>query len=327
MMAEGDRNGQKRSAPPRPVSMTCQRSSADVSSFVIVQTPAMEFVVGVAVVVAGWLVNEFFSRRSARRNLRVEYLLSAFRRLEYASNRRMSSAHKAAVEEAVSDIQLLGSPAQVQKAIEFAREFASNQQASTEPLLLDLRASLRKELQLDPVPPQRVWLRFDNEGEKGAGPAVGEGGLTTWEKESLAVEANIRSVVPTLPTLTIGSEARPRREGLTGFAVEMLEESERSSPIGALAACERHLSAELRAVLEADGASAPDSLSATQLASLAKERDLIDKATRDGVQGLEVMHSMALLDDGGRRLTDREVRQFVDLTDGLLHALRLPRRR
>lgn len=287
----------------------------------------MAIVAGVAVAVVGWLVNEYFSRRAARRNLRIEYLLSAFRRLEYASNRRMTLAHQAAVEEAVSDIQLLGSPDQVRQAIEFAQEFAGNQQADTEPLLLDLRASLRKELQLEAVPPKRVWLRFDNSSEQPSGPAVGEGALTKWEQESLAVEANIRAAVPSLPPVAIGPEARPGRDGLTGFAVEMLEVSERSSPIGALAACERRLATELRDMLTEDGAEDIERLGPAEMAFLAHERGLIAEATRDGVKGLEVMHSMALLDEGGRRLTDREVRQFIGLTDGLLLALQLPWRR
>jgi hypothetical protein len=97
----------------------------------------MAIVAGVTVAVAGWLVNEYFSRRAARRNIRIEYLLSAFRRLEYASNRTMTPAHQAAVEEAVSDVQLLGSPEQVRMAIQFARQMAKEQSADTEPLLLD----------------------------------------------------------------------------------------------------------------------------------------------------------------------------------------------
>ena len=62
----------------------------------------MEIVIGVVVVVAGWLVNEHFARRAVRRNMRIEYLLSAYRRLEHASNREMTLSHEAALEEAIS---------------------------------------------------------------------------------------------------------------------------------------------------------------------------------------------------------------------------------
>lgn len=57
----------------------------------------MAIVIGVVVAVAGWLVNEHFARRALRRNMRVEYLLSAYRRLEHASNREMTIAHEAAL--------------------------------------------------------------------------------------------------------------------------------------------------------------------------------------------------------------------------------------
>lgn len=46
--------------------------------------------------------------------MRIEYLLSACRRLEHASNRQMTESDEAALEEAISDIQLLGSPHQVE---------------------------------------------------------------------------------------------------------------------------------------------------------------------------------------------------------------------
>lgn len=65
---------------------------------------------------AGWLVNAILARRAIRRNMRIEYLLSAYRRLEHASNRQMTESDEAALEEAISDIQLLGSPHQVEMA-------------------------------------------------------------------------------------------------------------------------------------------------------------------------------------------------------------------
>lgn len=80
----------------------------------------MAIVVGVLVAVAGWLVNAILARRAIR--------------LEHTSNRQMTESHEAALEEAISDIQLLGSPHQVEMATEFARQLGL-----TEGLLLAMR--------------------------------------------------------------------------------------------------------------------------------------------------------------------------------------------
>mgnify|MGYP001319185798 CR=1 FL=1 len=283
----------------------------------------MAIVAGVAVAVAGWLVNEYFSRRAARRNIRIEYLLSAFRRLEYASNRTMTPAHQAAVEEAVSDVQLLGSPEQVRMAIQFARQMAEEQSADTEPLLLDLRATLRMELQLEEVPRERVWLRLDP--ARGAdGPSVGVGALARWEQQTREVEASIRASVPQLRPFASGDWHRVGQEGLSSFAIEMLEESERSSPIGAITACERVVADQVRSMLERADVDAADIRGLADLAEVAHQHGLIAEATSNGLRGLETMHSMALLDEGGRRVTERELRQYIGLADGLLLALQLP---
>lgn len=95
----------------------------------------MAIVVGVLVAVAGWLLNAFFARRAIRRNMRIEYLIAAYRQLEHASNRQMTEVHEADLEAAISDIQLLGSAHQVEMATTFARRFAADQRADTEPLL------------------------------------------------------------------------------------------------------------------------------------------------------------------------------------------------
>ena len=184
------------------------------------KTGDMAIVAGVLVAVAGWLVNEFFARRAIRRNLRIEYLLSAYRRLEHASNRQMTDAHEAALEEAVSDIQLLGSPRQVEMATAFARKFAEDQRADTERLLEDLRASLRRELQLEPVPPQRMWLRITRGAQPSLGPTAGERSWAVWEERSVAVAASVRAA---------GGQASNRGEfdsdpaGASPFVREMLE--------------------------------------------------------------------------------------------------------
>ena len=92
--------------------------------------------------------------------MRIEYLLGAYRRLVRVSNRAMNSDDDREVEAAVADVQLLGSPAQVQPACQFAVSLEAEGRADLDPLLADLRASLRRELLLEKVAPNHVWLRF-----------------------------------------------------------------------------------------------------------------------------------------------------------------------
>lgn len=270
---------------------------------------------------AGWLVNEYFSRRAVRKNMWVDYLLSAYRRLEGVSNRRMSPNDDAALEQAVSDIQLLGSPKQVEMAAAFAREFADLQRADTELLLDDLRTSLRRELRLEPVPPRRMWLRIERDGADRLGPAVGESSWATWDHQSRVVEKSLR-----LAWRVESSEAEAG-QGLIGASpfVQEMATLATTDPIGVVVACEQALVDELVRILRDHGVDDWRGISVAELARLAHERDLINEHTRDGVEGLRVMHTMAMLDDRGRRLTEQQAKEYLGLTEGLLLALRLVR--
>lgn len=70
--------------------------------------------------------------------------------------------HWADIETAISDIILLGQRAEVEAAEQFAvRISADPEGAELGPLLRELRASLRRELALDPTPmPRHYNLRF-----------------------------------------------------------------------------------------------------------------------------------------------------------------------
>lgn len=107
----------------------------------------------VLLVFGGWVVaywsNFRRDRISKRRDLRTEYLIEAYRKLESSGNRvAPSNAAIDALESAVADIQLLGSPQEARLAREFALEFAERKHANLDPLLESLRASLRSELKL-----------------------------------------------------------------------------------------------------------------------------------------------------------------------------------
>ena len=70
-----------------------------------------------------------------------------------------------ALESAVADIQLLGSPDQVRLARQFALEFATKGKASLDPLLESLRSELRRELALTPLDEGITFLRIVRNGQ------------------------------------------------------------------------------------------------------------------------------------------------------------------
>jgi len=111
--------------------------------------------------------------------MRIEYLLAAYRRLEGASNRAITSAHEADIESALTDIQLLGSPSQVALAHDFANSFAKERRADSGPLLDDLRDSLRRELLLDPVQTDRAVLRIARDVDR-FGPTINTRSWVVW---------------------------------------------------------------------------------------------------------------------------------------------------
>jgi hypothetical protein len=113
----------------------------------------------------GWIVGYVATirrdRLSKKRDLRTQYLLNAYRRLEGAGNRREPGLDdEKALESSVADIQLLGLPEQVHLARQFALEFARTGQASLDPLLEALRIELRKELALPPLNEGITFLRI-----------------------------------------------------------------------------------------------------------------------------------------------------------------------
>jgi type II secretory pathway pseudopilin PulG len=90
-------------------------------------------------------------REQKRRDVQTQYLLEAYRNLELAGRNELTSENAARIERAIADIQLLGTPKQIELAQCFASDFAGTGGAQIDHLLLELRTELRKELHLKPV--------------------------------------------------------------------------------------------------------------------------------------------------------------------------------
>ena len=112
----------------------------------------LPLVITAIVAVAGWFIAHRLSadrdRETKRRELRVEYLIDVWRRLENVSA-RTDDSRNVDLESAVADIQLFGSNRQIELAYQFMEDFVKNGHADLDDLLDDLRRDLRHELKLE----------------------------------------------------------------------------------------------------------------------------------------------------------------------------------
>ena len=102
-------------------------------------------------------------RANKRRDLRTEYLISAFRKLANASERhhKPGSQYLADIETAMADIQLFGRDSQIEKANETMDKLQQGENGLVNELLRDLRNDLRKEMDLSRIKGNVQWLRID----------------------------------------------------------------------------------------------------------------------------------------------------------------------
>jgi hypothetical protein len=102
--------------------------------------------------VAGWFFAHWLTasreRKTQRRNARVTALEKAFMRLAKCSNTHLNNDSAAELETFVAEIQLYGTPRQIELMEQLGKEFHNKASgtASFDPLLEDLRDQLRAEL-------------------------------------------------------------------------------------------------------------------------------------------------------------------------------------
>jgi hypothetical protein len=135
--------------------------------------PLVTLLIPTAVAVASWFIGSWLSERrdraNKRRDLRVQYLIGAYRRLATATERKETdAAYFADLDSALVDVQLFGSADQIAAAQRFAKELAEHRAAQLTELLASLRDDLREELKLNRVKGPLVVLRptFDEKKKK-----------------------------------------------------------------------------------------------------------------------------------------------------------------
>jgi len=110
--------------------------------------------------VGHWL-NAERELRNRRREARLKGLEAAYKCLALAAVRDWTNDHETEFEAFVADIQLYGTPHQVKLMTQLVEAFNKQEPSiSFDPLLKDLRDSLRSELKLEPVEGPVWWYRF-----------------------------------------------------------------------------------------------------------------------------------------------------------------------
>ena len=266
---------------------------------------SVELTAGIAVIVAigGWVFTQWNGTRSLQKNMRVQYLLEAYRRLDGASNRDLNSQRGADIESAFSDIQLLGDPRQVELAHEFAESFAANHQASTDELLEELRLALRQELHLGRVPRRRISLRITDKG-----PLASTTG-------------NIRHAVAEAVVANLRGDAQagfPAAPSIHAFVSEM-QQLAAESPSAAVVAANARIGNLLVERLGDDLDVNVSELNVPQLAEIAAKRGFIKPDLSQTISGLGILYLLAAMKQD--ELTLKEATEFVTLSAGVLFEL------
>ena len=120
------------------------------------------------VAILGWVIghrmNVARDKIAKRRDLRLQYLIEAYRALENFGGRQppFSANHVEALEKAVADIQLFGSQSQIELLNKAFTEKRKTGVADLNEIINELRSELRKELNLAELNRPVTWLRIDS---------------------------------------------------------------------------------------------------------------------------------------------------------------------
>ena len=123
------------------------------------------------VAIVGWFAVHQFSAARDRRNrlldLKTEYLLSVHRRLERSVGKIVTRESADDIEQAIADLQLLGSPRQAHMARDYIKAWGGKDLGgiSVGPLLEELRDSIRKDFDLEPIDKPIDHFRLHLHGE------------------------------------------------------------------------------------------------------------------------------------------------------------------
>lgn len=118
------------------------------------------------ITIFGWYVLHKLTKKreqeNKKKNLRVDYLIDAWSKLEYGSNRDIDEKEFVEYfEKPIAMIQLFGTLNQIDLAQKVAEEIKNNRQVSLDAILEELRNDLRSELNLERAKSKMKYIRFN----------------------------------------------------------------------------------------------------------------------------------------------------------------------
>lgn len=115
--------------------------------------------VGIGIGILGHLLTKRRDFRNKKREIRINYLIEAYRKIERGAMPKSILFDKGEFESAIADIQLIGNAEQVKVAFEFAKEASQGKGDRLQELLENLRNELREELKIgsDDLPKVRPF--------------------------------------------------------------------------------------------------------------------------------------------------------------------------
>ncbi len=137
--------------------------SMDIVNWSLLIPLIVTTVVAVSGWVAGHRLNSERDLHNKRVELRIKYLLEAYRNLEASVETEISRENLDVLESAISDIQLLGTPEQVDKVLAWSNQFSetgTHEDVNLQDLLEDLRQNLRKEQGLNEINKRIRHVKF-----------------------------------------------------------------------------------------------------------------------------------------------------------------------
>jgi len=141
--------------------MTLEQTTTSLIDFQLV----LSLGVPALIAVLGWITgHRLISKRemtNRRRDARLKGLESAYKCLALAAVREWTDEHKSEFERFVAEIQLYGTPHQVDMMTKLVEAFNRHEPSiDFDPLLEDLRDVLRAELRMEPINGPVWWFRF-----------------------------------------------------------------------------------------------------------------------------------------------------------------------
>lgn len=135
----------------------------------------LSLIISSLIIVVGWFIIHYFSQKrdlqNKKREIVIEYLIKTYRVLacDILQRKLTSAESKKALEDILSDLQLIGSKEQVEMAKQLADAAVRGSGIiDLSPIINNLRQSLRKELKLKQIDGNITWLRLNRNEKKGS---------------------------------------------------------------------------------------------------------------------------------------------------------------